>query len=88
MAILGYLTDVSPLVYWHHFVTLPTSLTEVLTEERIQGEVSFRTVRLGDMAHLEANGEPISPHALFPECYNGLDSTDPALNGMPLRTKL
>lgn len=85
MAILGYLTEVSPMVYWHHMLTLPSSLTEVVTEERVQGEVNFRVTKLGDVTHLEMNGEPRSTHGLFPECYTGVDSTDPQVNGMPFR---
>ena len=81
MAILGYLTDISPMVLWHHTLCLPSSVTEVVTEERIRGEVSFRIVRLGDLTHLEAAGEKRSTAGLFPEVYTGIDSTDPAVNG-------
>ena len=81
MAILGYLTDISPMILWHHALSLPSSLTEVVTEERIRGEVSFRVTKLGDLTHLEAAGEKRSTAGLFPECYTGIDSTDPAVNG-------
>ena len=81
MAVLGVLTDCSPLVLWHRNLTLPSSVTEVVTEERVRGEVSFRITRLGDIAHLEANGEKRSTAGLFPECFTGIDSTDPAVNG-------
>ena len=81
MAILGYLTDVSPMILWHHTLTLPSSVTEVVTEERIRGEVSFRVTKLGDLTHLEAAGEVRSTAGLFPEVYTGIDSTDPAVNG-------
>ena len=77
MAVLGYLTDVSPVLLWHRHMTLTSSLTEVVTEERVPGEVSFRTTRLGDTAHLEAHGFRRSTAGLFPECYTGVDSTDP-----------
>lgn len=81
MAILGYLTDVSPMVLWHRVLCLPSSVTEVVTEERIRGEVSFRTTKLGDLTHLESAGETRSTAGLFPEVYTGIDSTDPAVNG-------
>ena len=81
MAILGYLTDVSPMVLWHHTLCLPSSVTEVVTEERIRGEVAFRITKLGDLTHLEAAGETRSTAGLFPEVYTGIDSTDPAVNG-------
>lgn len=81
MAIAGYLTDISPMVLWHHTLCCPSSLTEIVTEERIQGEVSFRITKLGDLTHLESAGEKRSTAGLFPECYTGIDSTDPAVNG-------
>lgn len=70
-----------PLVLWHRALTLPSSVSEVVTEERTRGEVSFRVTRLGDISHLESNGEKRSTAGLFPECFTGVDSTDPALNG-------
>ena len=81
MAILGYLTDVCPMVLWQHTMCLPSSLTEVVTEERIKGEVIFRMTKLGDLTHLEASGEVRSTAGLFPEVYTGFDSTNPAKNG-------
>lgn len=81
MAVLGYLTDISPMVLWHRTLCLPSSVTEIVTEERIPGEVSFRMTKLGDLTHLEAAGEKRSTAGLFPECYTGIDSTDPAVNG-------
>ena len=81
MAVLGYLTDISPMVLWHHVLCCPSSVTEVVTEERIRGEVSFRVTKAGDLTHLEANGEKRSTAGLFPEVYTGIDSTDPAVNG-------
>ena len=81
MAVLGILTDCSPLTLWHRALTLPSSVTEVVSEERIRGEISFRVTRLGDIAHLESNGEKRSTAGLFPECFTGIDSTDPAVNG-------
>ena len=81
MAILGYLTDISPMVLWHRTLCLPSSVTEIVTEERVHGEVAFRMTKLGDTTHLEAAGEPRSTAGLYPECYTGLDFTDPSRNG-------
>ena len=81
MAILGYLTGVSPMILWHHTLCCPSSVSEVVTEERIKNEVSFRVVKLGDLTHLESAGEKQSTAGLFPEVYTGIDSTDPAVNG-------
>ena len=81
MAILGYLTNISPMVLWQCTLCQPSSVSEIVTEERIKGEVAFRVIRLGDLTHLEAAGESPSTAGLFPECYTGIDSTDPAVNG-------
>ena len=81
MAVLGYLTDISPMVLWHRTLCCPSSVTEIVTEERIRGEVAFRVTKLGDLSHLESAGEKRSTAGLFPECWTGIDSTDPAVNG-------
>ena len=83
MAVLGYLTDISPMVLWQRVLCMPSSVTEVVTEERIKGEAAFRITKLGDLTHLEAAGENRSTAGLFPECFTGIDSTDPDENGTP-----
>ena len=81
MTILGYLTNISPMVLWQRVLCMPSSVSEVVTEERIKGEVSFRITKLGDLTHLESAGENRSTAGLFPECFTGIDSTDPDENG-------
>ena len=81
MMIAGYLMDLSPIMMTHRFLCLPSSVTELVTEERIPGEVAFRMTKLGDMTHLEAGGEPRSVAGQYPECYTGVDSTDQRING-------
>ena len=76
-AILGYLTRVSPVVLWQGFSMQPSSVTTLVTEERIRGEVVWRCMGLGDTSHLYAAREPISTAALFAEVYDGVDNTDP-----------
>ena len=85
MAVISCLTDIPPMVLWHRTLCLPSSVTEVVTEERIQGEVSFRITKLGDTTHLEANREPCSTAGLFPECYTGIDTTEAENNGLQIR---
>ena len=68
-AICGYLLNISPAVLWHTFVMLPTSVTTLVTEERIPGEVMLRCTGFGDTSHLYAADEPLSPAALFPEVW-------------------
>ena len=85
MAMISRLTGIPPLVLWHTTLCLPSSVTEVVTEERIRGEVSFRITKLGDTTHLEANGEERSTAGLFPECFTGTDTTDAENDGIGYR---
>lgn len=77
MAVMGHLTGISPMVLWQCFSALPSSVTTLVTEERIKGEVIFRCMQLGDLSHLYAAGERPSTAGQYPECYTGVDSTDP-----------
>ena len=83
MAIISCLTDISPFVLWHRTLCLPSSVSEIVTEERIRGEVSFRITKLGDTSHLENAGEIRSTAGLFPECYTGRDTTEADNTGVP-----
>ncbi len=69
------------MVLWHRCQMMPSSVTELVTEERVKGEVSFRMTRMGDITHLEGSGEPGSTAGLFPMNYTGIDSTDILRNG-------
>ena len=77
MTITALLTGISPVALWQGFCTAPTSVTSFVTEERTRGEVWFRCERLGDVSHLAVADVTPSTAALFPECYNGHDSTEP-----------
>lgn len=77
-ACLGYLLGISPVVLWHCFCAQPSSVTTLITEERVKGECVWRCMQLGDIGHLYAGDEPYSTAALFPECYTGIDSTNPS----------
>ena len=79
-AVLAVLLGCSPVSLWQHSLSVTTSLTEVITEERIPGEVVFRVIRFGDISHLESAGVARSTAGLYPECYTGVDSTDPRNN--------
>lgn len=67
--ILSHLWHVSPFVLWHSLAMAPTSVTEVYTEERQKGMVSFRATRIGDLSHLYVGNEPPSFSARFCETY-------------------
>lgn len=69
-ALLSHLWNVSPFVLWHGLALAPTSVTEVVTEEREQGIAYFRGLRLGDVSHLYAGNEKPSFAARFCEVYS------------------
>lgn len=68
--LLAHLWNVSPFVLWHGLALAPTSVTEVVTEEREQGIAYFRGLRLGDVSHLYAGNEAPSFAARFCEVFS------------------
>lgn len=72
-ALLSHLWNVSPFVLWHSLALAPSSITEVVTEERQKGTAHFRALRIGDISHLDAGGEPPSFAARFCEVYSDPD---------------
>ena len=68
--LLSHLQNVSPFVLWHSLALAPTSVTEVVTEEREQGTAYFRGLKVGDISHLYAGGEEPSFAARFCETYS------------------
>lgn len=71
--LLSHLWNVSPFILWHGLALAPTSVTEVVTEERQKGIASFRGLRLGDISHLYAGYEPASFAARFAEVYDNME---------------
>ncbi len=67
--LLSHLFGISPMILWHNFCALPTSVTTVVTEERREGTAIFRMCGFGDISHLYKEGEPPSFAARFRECY-------------------
>ena len=76
-ALLSHLCGIPPVPLWQSFCMLPSSVTTLVTQERIKGEVDFRCIQLGDLSHLYAGEEPYSTAGMYPECYTGRDSTNP-----------
>lgn len=72
--ILSHLWNVSPFILWHSFGLAPTSVTELVTEEREQGIACFRGLRIGDISHLYAGGEAPSFACRFCEVYSDSES--------------
>jgi broad specificity phosphatase PhoE len=69
-AILSHMLGISPSLLWQGFFVAPTSITTLVSEERIKGEVYFRCQALGDTSHLYAGNEPISYSGFFQETFH------------------
>lgn len=68
--LLSHLMNCSPYTIWQHACCLPSSVTTIYTEERVQGIASFRATQIGDLSHLYAKGEENSFFARWCECFN------------------
>lgn len=71
--LLSHLWNVSPFVPMQFLAMAPTSVTEVVTEEREKGIAIFRTLRIGDTTHLTIGGEKPSFSARFCEKFENMD---------------
>lgn len=72
MAMVAHLTGMPFYLLLHGFIMAPSSVTTLVTEERLPGEVWFRCTALGDTSHLYAGNEPVSHYGRFREHY-GVD---------------
>ena len=68
-ALLSHIFHISPMILWHNFVALPTSVTRLASVEREQGTAIFNCIQFGDLSHLYAGGEEPSFQARFCEQY-------------------
>ena len=71
--ILSHMLNISPVLLWHGFCALPTSVTTVCTEERREGIASFRVLEYGSVTHLTRAGVEPSKSARFCECFGNTD---------------
>ena len=76
-AILSRLTHIPVIALWQGTCMLPSSITTVVTQEREDGLCDWRCVCMGDLTHLYAAREKASLYAMFPETWNGVDTTCP-----------
>ncbi len=67
--LLSHLLNISPMVLWHGFCALPSSVTTLVTEERREGKAYFRMLGFGDISHLNAGNEEPSFAARFCETF-------------------
>ena len=68
--ILSHIFGISPMIMWHNFVALPTSVTRLVSQEREKGKAIFTCLQYGDLSHLYAGGEEPSFMARWCECYS------------------
>lgn len=68
--ILSHIFSCSPMILWHNFIALPTSVTALITEEREEGIAVFRCQQYGDISHLYCAGEEAAFAGRFCECYS------------------
>lgn len=68
-AMLSHLLGISAALLWQGFFVAPTSITTVVTEERMKGEAYFRCQALGDTSHLYVGNELISYSGFFQETF-------------------
>lgn len=68
-AMLSHIFSVSPMILWHNFVALPTSVTRLASVEREEGKAIFNCIQFGDLSHLYAGSEEPSFQARFCERY-------------------
>ena len=71
--LLSRLWNTSPFLLLQSICSAPTSVTEVVTEERAQGRAYFRALRIGDTTHLTMAGLKPSFAARFCETYDNKD---------------
>ncbi|MBE5868197.1 MAG: histidine phosphatase family protein [Lachnospiraceae bacterium] len=69
-ALLSHLWNLSPFTLFHSLALAPSSVTEIVTEERQQGIAYFRALRIGDTRHLFLGNEEPSFAARFCEVYS------------------
>lgn len=66
---LSHLLGISPHILLHSLCLAPTSVTEIYSEERQKGIVTFRVTKIGDISHLYAGDTKPSFAARFCEVY-------------------
>lgn len=71
--ILSHLLNMSPFTLWNGICLAPTSVTEVVTEEREKGCAQYRILKSGDVTHLFVKGVEPSFSARFAELYSNED---------------
>lgn len=70
---VSHILGVSPIIMLQNFAPAPSSVTTIVTEERVEGIAGLRILSYGSTEHLYVAGEEPSFHARFCECYSNSD---------------
>ena len=68
--ILSHLLHLLVMALLHGCIAAPTAVTELYSQEPLQGIATFRMTRYGDISHLEAGNEKPSDSGRFVECFS------------------
>ena len=71
--VLAHLLSISPMIIWQGFISAPTSVTAIVTEERREREVQWRCTAFGDTSHLYAADTAPGFSGRFCECFTNED---------------
>ena len=70
---VSHILGVSPIIMLQNFAPAPSSVTTIVTEERVKGIAGLRILSYGSTEHLYVAGEEPSFHARFCECFSNTD---------------
>ena len=68
--LLSHILNISPVLLWQGFIAPPSSVTTLITEERVEGFAYFRCNGFGDISHLYVADEPPAFAGRFCEIYS------------------
>jgi len=67
MVLISRFTGIAPPLLWQGLFMPASSVSTVITEERVKGEVFWKVQSIGDTSHLYAADEPVSRAGLYDE---------------------
>lgn len=68
-AIISHLLGIAAPPLWQGIFTAPSSVTELVSEERVKGMAYFRCRLIGDISHLYTSHEPASESGFYNEVF-------------------
>ncbi len=70
MTIVSHFSGISPSLLWQTLFLPTSSVTTIISEERVKGKVFFKCKQMGDTSHLYIKGEETSNSGLYNEYYS------------------